>query len=117
MTYEDLIRERITRLRLERNLSEYQLSYELGQSKGYIQSITSGRALPSMAMFLEICDYFGLTPAEFFAADLPPLAIREAGQKLTALEQMDQQLILRLIDRLSDCTLSNPKAGCQPAEQ
>ncbi len=54
MTYEDLIRERITRLRLERNLSEYQLSYELGQSKGYIQSITSGRALPSMAMFLEI---------------------------------------------------------------
>lgn len=44
MNYDDFIRERITRLRLERNLSEYQLSYELGQSKGYIQSITSGRA-------------------------------------------------------------------------
>ena len=43
MNYDDFIRERITRLRLERNLSEYQLSYELGQSKGYIQSITSGR--------------------------------------------------------------------------
>ena len=57
MNYDDFIRERITRLRLERNLSEYQLSYELGQSKGYIQSITSGRALPSMAMFLDICDY------------------------------------------------------------
>ncbi len=100
MTYEDLIRERITRLRLERNLSEYQLSYELGQSKGYIQSITSGRALPSMAMFLEICDYFGLTPAEFFAADLPPLATREACRKLNALPQEDQELVIRLIDRL-----------------
>lgn len=100
MTYEDLIRERITRLRLERNLSEYQLSYELGQSKGYIQSITSGRALPSMAMFLEICDYFGLTPAEFFAVDLPSLATREACQKLNALPQEDQELVIRLIDRL-----------------
>ena len=89
MNYDDFIRERITRLRLERNLSEYQLSYELGQSKGYIQSITSGRALPSMAMFLDICDYFNLAPSEFFETDLPPLPIREACAKLAALNSGD----------------------------
>lgn len=80
MNYDDFIRERITRLRLERNLSEYQLSYELGQSKGYIQSITSGRALPSMAMFLDICDYFNLAPSEFFETDLPPFQSARPAQ-------------------------------------
>lgn len=100
MNYDDFIRERITRLRLERNLSEYQLSYELGQSKGYIQSITSGRALPSMAMFLEICDYFNLTPTEFFEGNLPPLTVRETCQKLVELDDSDLDLVRRLIDRL-----------------
>lgn len=100
MNYDDFIRERITRLRLERNLSEYQLSYELGQSKGYIQSITSRRALPSMAMFLDICDYFNLTPAEFFETDLPSLPVREDCTKLAALNSDDRELASRLIDRL-----------------
>lgn len=100
MNYDDFIRERITRLRLERNLSEYQLSYELGQSKGYIQSITSGRALPSMAMFLEICDYFNLTPTEFFETKLPPLPVRETCQKLVELDDSDLALVRCLIDRL-----------------
>ena len=44
---ETFIAERITELRLARNISEYQMSRELGQSKGYIQGITSGKCLPS----------------------------------------------------------------------
>lgn len=100
MKYEDLIRERITQLRLERNLSEYQLSYELGQSKGYIQSITSGRAMPSMTMFLDICDYFDVTPSDFFEQKLPNLAVRCASEKLSALDKKDFALAQSLIDRL-----------------
>ena len=46
---EAFIAERITELRLARNISEYQMSLELGQSKGYVQGITSGKCLPSMA--------------------------------------------------------------------
>ncbi len=65
-SYDKFIRERINSLRMQQNLSEYQLSLELGHSQGYIQSITSGRTLPSMSAFLEICDYFNLSPAEFF---------------------------------------------------
>ena len=63
---ESFVGKRITELRIKKNISEYQLSYDLGQSKGYIQSISSGRALPSMKMFLNICDYFQITPSEFF---------------------------------------------------
>ena len=43
------IRDRITELRLKKNVSEYQMSTDLGQNKGYIQAISSGKALPSMA--------------------------------------------------------------------
>lgn len=55
---EEFIRNRITELRLKKGISEYQLSLELGQNRGYIQAISSGRALPSMKQFLNICEYF-----------------------------------------------------------
>ena len=58
---EEFIRNRITELRLKKGISEYQLSLELGQNRGYIQAISSGRALPSMkqllAMLLSLSAY------------------------------------------------------------
>ena len=53
---ETFIRERITELRIQKNISEYKMSLDLGHSKSYIQSISSGKALPSMSEFLYICD-------------------------------------------------------------
>lgn len=65
----EFIQNRISMLLKERNMSEYELSMNLAKSKGYIQSITSGRALPSMQLFLNICDSFNITPSEFFDED------------------------------------------------
>lgn len=97
----DFIRERITALRLQKNLSEYQLSYALGQSRGYIQSITSGRTLPSMAMLFEICDYFEITPAEFFTAeDADPVFSHQLMEKVHRLSSADRQLVVQLVERL-----------------
>lgn len=97
----NFIRERITQLRLQRQVSEYQMSYDLGQSKGYIQSITSGRALPSMAMLLEICDYFGVTPSEFFdeQCDAGP-KYHAARDGLARLSEEDLDMVGGLIRRL-----------------
>ena len=64
--YEEFIRQRISQLRVQKGISEYKLSLDLGHSKGYIQSISSGRALPSMSEFINICEYFDITPYEFF---------------------------------------------------
>lgn len=66
MDYKDYIRDRITQLRLQKNVSEYSMSLDLGLNRSYIQSVSSGKALPSMDRFLDICEYFGLTPQEFF---------------------------------------------------
>ena len=63
---EKFIRDRISELRIKKNVSEYKMSLDLGHSKSYIQSISSGRALPSMSEFLYICKYFEITPKDFF---------------------------------------------------
>jgi transcriptional regulator with XRE-family HTH domain len=59
---EELIRARITELRVKKDVSEYQMSLDLGQNKGYLQAISSGRAMPSMSQFIKICEYFEITP-------------------------------------------------------
>ena len=60
------ISERITELRLARNISEYQMSLELGKSKSYIQGITSKKSLllRSSSLF-EICDHLGVSLRNF----------------------------------------------------
>ena len=62
---ERFIAERITALRLKKNVSEYRMSLELGQSKSYVQGITSGKAYPSIKQLYNICDYFGVNASAF----------------------------------------------------
>ena len=101
MDYTVYIRERITKLRMERNVSEYQMSLELGQNKNYIQGISSGKALPSMKQFLNICDYFEITPMEFVDCDnTRPQLVRKALDDMKDLSDNDILLLLNIIQRL-----------------
>ena len=98
---ETFIAGRITELRLARNISEYQMSRELGQSKGYIQGITSGKCLPSAKQLFNIADYFHLTVSEFFdEGKHDPPAVLEAIQCLRRLDDSDTRLVLELIQRM-----------------
>lgn len=45
--FSTFIKNRITELRCQKGISEYTLSLAIGRSQGYIQSISSGRILPS----------------------------------------------------------------------
>ena len=42
------ISDRISVLRTKKNVSEYRMSTDLGHSKSYIQSISSGKSMPSI---------------------------------------------------------------------
>lgn len=98
---EKFIGNKITQLRLKKNISEYQLSYDLGQSKSYIQSISSGRAMPSMKMFLNICDYFEITPAEFFDMQKDNRELLDLlKQECASLKDDDILLLLTIAKRL-----------------
>lgn len=102
---ETYIAERITELRLGRNISEYQMSLELGQSKGYVQGITSGKCLPSARQLFNIADYFHMTVSEFFddGKHDSPLVL-EAIQALRQLNDKDVKLVLEVIRRISQQT-------------
>ena len=77
----EFVRERITQLRLQKGISEYKMSYDLGHSRGYINNISSGKTLPSMTEFLAMCDYFCITPAEFFNEAVDnPLFLRQTAE-------------------------------------
>ena len=101
MTTDDMIRNRITQLRMKKGVSEYQMSLDLGHSKSYMQSISSGRALPSMSEFLVICDYLGVTPREFFDEELSnPALVAEITNRLRSYSDDDLRLILALLERI-----------------
>lgn len=95
------VRDRITQLRLQKGISEYKMSYDLGHSRGYINNISSGKTLPSMTEFFAICDYFGITPIEFFDTNQKnPKLSREASMLLLQLDEDDLSLTLANIKRL-----------------
>lgn len=99
---EEFIRERLTQLRIKANISEYKMSLDLGHSKSYIQSISSGKSLPSMAEFLFICEYLNITPAQFFSQDnANPAKINEINSILEKLPDDDIDTVLHLVKRLS----------------
>lgn len=101
MNYEEFIRNRITQLRMMKNVSEYQMSLDLGHSKSYIQSISSGRAMPSMSEFILICEYLEVTAKEFFDENNSvPLLNREIIEAIQGMHDNDIELILALIRRL-----------------
>lgn len=98
---EQFIRDRISRLRQEKQISERKMSLDLGHSTSYIRSITSGRALPSMSEFLYICEYLGVTPMEFFnEGKETTLAQQKAIEHIYSMPDEDIQLLIGFIERM-----------------
>lgn len=96
------VRDRITQLRLQKGVSEYQMSYDLGHSRSYIYNISSGKSLPPMAEFLQICDYFEITPSQFFdQSSQNPAMLQTAIEELRKLDSDDLILIISAIRRLN----------------
>ena len=97
----EFIRERITQLRIQKGVSEYKMSYDLGHSRGYINNISSGKSMPSMTEFFAICEYFGITAIEFFKSNVAdPHPMRKTVEGLEQLDADDLELIQRTVDRL-----------------
>lgn len=95
------IRDRITQLRIQKGISEYKMSLDLGHSKSYIQSISSGKSLPSIPEFLYICDYLGIEPNEFFdTKTTEPILIHELMNLTKDLNQDDLSLLIKIAQRL-----------------
>lgn len=102
---EQFIRNRLSRLRQEKQVSERKMSLDLGHSTSYIRSITSGRSLPSMGEFLYICEYLGISPAEFFSEHAPATPLqRKAINYIYALSDADLKNLITFIEQMDSRT-------------
>ena len=92
---------RLKELRMDRKESARQMSIALGQNPNYINHVEIGKAQPSMGMFLCICDYFHITPHDFFDEGNPhPECLIELMEELKKLEAGTVENIARLIQEL-----------------
>ena len=97
------ISDRISILSTKKNVSEYRMSTDLGHSKSYIQSISSGKSMPSMGEFLYICEYLGVTPREFFDDSLGEPQLVQKLYELTRIMSEDNlNVLINLAERLNN---------------
>lgn len=78
------------------------MSTELGHSKSYMQSISSGRAAPSLSEFLYICEYLGVTPKEFFDVCVEePQLVQKLYSLTRCMPEADLKVLISTAERLN----------------
>lgn len=65
-----LFSKRLRQLRIQKGVRQKQMSRDLQMADSYIYNIESELAYPSMTQFFSICEYLGISPAEFMKFDL-----------------------------------------------
>lgn len=99
----EYIQSRITELRIQRGISEYQLSYETGHSKNYIHNIVAGHSQPSVKELLYIIEALRVTPKDFFddgKANQNPILTQEIIKGLEGMGEKDLEAVLTMVERL-----------------
>lgn len=101
MVDSDFIANRIAMLRTAKNVSARDMSLSLGQSQSYINNIENKKALPSMQMFLYICEFLEIEPKDFFDEKLTePKAYNEITETLKRLNRDQINLLLSIADEM-----------------
>ena len=87
--------ERLSQLRLAKDVSARDMSLSIGQSAGYINNIENKNNLPSMTMFFYICEYLEISPQDFF--DFDNRNPEKLGEIMEYLKQVDDEQLNNLI--------------------
>ncbi len=90
--------DRLVKLRMNKGVSARDMSLSLGQNASYINNIESGKNFPTMQAFFYICEYFKITPKEFFDMDVtdPPKS-KELMEVTKDLSYEQLEMLIRLI--------------------
>lgn len=100
--YIEQFHKRLAELRLQKGVSARDMSLSLGQSESYINKIENRRTLPSISGLIYICEYFDITPQEFFDYDnKTPETTKEITTRFKKLTPKQQEYILALVTDLT----------------
>ena len=92
---------RLAQLRSAKNVSAREMSLSIGQNTSYINNIENGRAMPSMVVFFYICEYLGITPAQFFDTDSKnPKRLEKIISDLKRLDDEKLESISKIVNGL-----------------
>ena len=100
MTEENRFVERLIKLRLKKGVSAREMSLALGQSESYINKIENHKSLPAMSVFFYICEYFKITPIEFFDYENEDPKLSE--ELITELRKLDYAETKHLLEIVKD---------------
>lgn len=100
--YKDFVPERLARLRMQKGVSARDMSLSLGQANNYINNIENKKSLPAMRSFFSICEYFGITPQEFFDGEnIHPFLLQEIIEEAKCLESQSMEYLLGIMQELN----------------
>ena len=100
----EYVRQRITELRVKKDISEYQLSYEDGHSKNYIHNIVTGYTQPSVKELLYLIEVLGVTPRDFFDESREfsnPYLSKKIIDGIKEMSDENLEAVLLMIERLN----------------
>jgi Predicted transcriptional regulators len=98
---ENYFSERLANLRIQKGVSARDMSLSIGQSENYINMIENRKSFPSMTVFFYICDYFGITPKEFFDDETKyPQLLNNLVEDLKYLDEKSLNHIAGLVKEL-----------------
>ena len=99
----DILAE-ITRLRLNRNWSEYQLAQHSGISQSTISTWYRKNQVPTIQTLEKVCLGFGITLSQFLANDDDAVSLTESQKELldcwAALTETQQELFMQLFKNI-----------------
>ena len=107
MSFEYEFRQRLMRLREQKEAAARTMSVALEQNPGYIHDIECGKSLPSLPMFLKICAYLDVTPGEFFdQKNAYPAELSQLIESLKTLTETQLDHITALVRDLAKANSS-----------
>lgn len=99
--YEEFTQNRIAQLRTQKKVSARDMSLSLGQNSSYINQIENHKSLPSLQGLFYICEYFGITPQQFFDTGNPdPARIADLIEDIKKLDTTSLEHIAAVVKGL-----------------
>ncbi len=98
------ILNKITKLRLERNWTEYELAKHSGLTQSTISTWYRKNQIPTLPTLEKVCKGLGITLSQFFAEGEDLIGLTPEQQKMldswSALNEKQQEIIMELLQNM-----------------
>lgn len=101
---EDKILDRITQLRIQKNITEKKISRDIGKTSTYLSSMNKNKSMPSLRTLISICEYLGISLSDFFdfTNNPYPIKINEIRNELLKFSESELESLLQFLREINE---------------